>query len=366
VRFVVREYVDGESLRAALERDGPLEPVRAATIVASVLDALAALHAGGVAHGDLGPTNVVVSGDGSVRVCDAGIAAAATSGRPRDATEDLRAAAALLFELLTGRQPGPETPSMRALRPDVPRDLDAIVHRTLVGEGSEGAADIAAALRTATGEKAPGSPPDRADPDASPTSRPPRSRWFRTWVMVPLLVVVGAASAVALGLTMGRLEFGGPLGIRVQREAPSPAPSAALLPMQAVIVFDPFGDQVENDDAAPLAADGNRATAWRSENYFDGRLNKPGVGLVFDLGSIRTVTGFRLLTPAPGYRFAVAVGDSPSTLPNPLGPTYVAASDMRETVASVTGRYVFLWCTSVVPAGDGNRVVVAEFRVVGT
>jgi putative peptidoglycan lipid II flippase len=114
-----------------------------------------------------------------------------------------------------------------------------------------------------------------------------------------------------------------------------------------------------------LVRDGDPLTAWKSENYYDGRLNKPGVGMLFDLGSPQTVTGFRLQTPYPGYRFAVVVGDDVTAMIADARPTFTAAGDMRETIEPATGRYVLLWITSVVPTDDGNRAEVGEFRVVG-
>jgi putative peptidoglycan lipid II flippase len=130
----------------------------------------------------------------------------------------------------------------------------------------------------------------------------------------------------------------------------------------------PPGDGQENDDALAAAIDGNEATAWRSENYFDGTMHKAGVGLVLDLGIERTVTGFRLDTPDAGFEFRLAVGDDPSTLIGraEAGPSYVAP-DADRSLAPATGRYVLVWITSVVPIGDGsNRAEISEIRVLGS
>ena len=350
VPFVVREHVDGESLRVLLAREGPLDPGRAAAVVASTLDALAEAHAAGVLHLDLNDDDVIVSPDGSVRVCDAGIAAAVLGDATGDERTDLRDAGALLFELLTGRAPSASETSARAVRKEVPRALDALVVRALSHDGFPTAAAFASALQGAT--KAP-----------PPTDR--RS-WFRTWLAVPLLVLIVAGAAVGVGLWMGRLEVGGPLGIRIEHGKASPAPATVALRIARVSSFDPDGDGAENDGAVGYAADGVPSTVWQSEDYFDGRLNKAGVGLLFDLGARRAVTGFRLSTPSPGFHFAVAVGDDPPTLPRAVGPTFAATGDLRETIEPAMGRYVLLWFTTVVPTSDGNRVVVGEFRVFGT
>lgn len=184
-------------------------------------------------------------------------------------------------------------------------------------------------------------------------------------MLVPVALTVIAASVIGVGLRLGRLELGGPVGVRPKPE-PSLQPQSSVLQARAVSTYDPFGDGSENDGGVPLATDGDPDTAWRSENYFDGRLNKEGVGLLFDLGTSRTVTGFRLTTPAPGFRFAVLVGENPSTLAAADGPTFEATADMRERIEPAEGRYVLLWVTTVVPTGDGNRAEVGEFEVLGT
>jgi eukaryotic-like serine/threonine-protein kinase len=166
VHYLVMEYVPGESLVALLRRQGPLPPRRAAGLAAQVCAALAAAHAQGVIHRDVKPGNVLLAGDGRVRVADFGIAKAATDhagtgdgmvlgtaaylppeqaqGGPADARSDLYALGCVLYELLTGappfgsktdslpmailerqvRQP-PEPPSAR--NPLVDHGLDAVV-----------------------------------------------------------------------------------------------------------------------------------------------------------------------------------------------------------------------------------------------
>jgi len=89
------------------------------------------------------------------------------------------------------------------------------------------------------------------------------------------------------------------------------------------------------------------------------------VGMLFDLGSPQTVTGFRLQTPYPGYRFTVVVGDDPTTMVGAGSDAFTATADMRESIEPATGQYVLLWITTVVSTDDGNRAEVGEFRVVG-
>lgn len=74
--FIVSEYIRGETLKALLERTGPVGPRRAADILFQLCSALAPFHRTGRAHANLKPENVFLSEkeDGSdfVKIVDAG------------------------------------------------------------------------------------------------------------------------------------------------------------------------------------------------------------------------------------------------------------------------------------------------------
>jgi serine/threonine-protein kinase len=386
VFFVVREDVEGRSLAEALRTDGPLPVAGAVEMMRAVLEALGEAHRAGVLHLDLEPGDFVVEPDGRPRLCETGIAAAvagrngATSLRPHrsapeqaaglspDARTDVWGAGALLFELLTGAAPQEGVTSPRSIRRDVPRSVDAVVAKALAQDPAE-RHPSSEAFATALGEVATGlRPPAPAAIGAEPVATLRRASLFRTWLAVPLLVVALAVAAVLAGLSLGRLELGGPVGIRLKEEPPSPSPIPRVLSFASVRTWDPPpGDGHENDSGVELAIDGDPSTAWKSENYFDGELHKPGVGLLFDLGSSRSVTGFRLSTPFPGFGFEVLVGDDPSELARRTrGTEYLAEETLSKTLDQpVAGRYVLLWITSVVQTDDGNRAEVGEFHVLG-
>jgi eukaryotic-like serine/threonine-protein kinase len=64
--YLVMELVRGEDLRRVLQREGSLEPARAARILSAVCDAIEAAHREGVLHRDLKPENILLPAGGPV------------------------------------------------------------------------------------------------------------------------------------------------------------------------------------------------------------------------------------------------------------------------------------------------------------
>src|SRR5918997_2826533 len=71
---LVMELVDGESLSARIDRDGPLPAGQAVAVTADVAEALYHAHQQGVIHRDVKPGNVLIGRDGRPRLVDFGIA----------------------------------------------------------------------------------------------------------------------------------------------------------------------------------------------------------------------------------------------------------------------------------------------------
>jgi serine/threonine-protein kinase len=128
--FIAMEYVEGLDLRELLRRAARQRvsvPVEfSLLVIAEALRALAYAHRMGVIHRDVSPSNVLVSFDGEVKLCDFGIARAAgvadltadealqgkagymspehARGEAIDERADVFAAGILLWELLAGRR----------------------------------------------------------------------------------------------------------------------------------------------------------------------------------------------------------------------------------------------------------------------
>src|SRR4051794_22331950 len=104
--LIVMEYVEGETLRDAIER-GPLPPARAVEVLRGVAGALDHAHGEGIVHRDVKPANVLLGRDGRIKLADLGIATAVEGTRITMSGTVLGTAAYMAPEQLEGHKPGP-------------------------------------------------------------------------------------------------------------------------------------------------------------------------------------------------------------------------------------------------------------------
>lgn len=185
--YIPYEYIPGHTLRHSL-RTGELDDEGFVEAAAQVLEALAYAHASGVVHRDVKPSNVLLAEaeEVSVRLFDFGLAQLADAetltasgdvpgtlayipperlrGEGAGPAADVWAAGVLLWEALAGRHPFWQAspvemgnqiqagaPSLRTVRPDLPRALAAAVDGALAVDPARRptAAALAMALRDA-------------------------------------------------------------------------------------------------------------------------------------------------------------------------------------------------------------------------
>ena len=189
-----------------------------------------------------------------------------------------------------------------------------------------------------------------------------------------LSLVLLLAIVVAFNLGRGRT----PLGAKPEGSGPSPSPSASATPAAPITGltaddFDPQGSPPEeHPELAPLAVDGDPATAWRTMTYtqdFGPGGLKTGVGLVIDLGAVHDVSVVDLtFVGAPTSASLYVTEQAPTAVAGLSPAATVEASGTRERVTldkPVRGRYLTVWLTSLPQADGGYRGEVAEVAVRG-
>jgi serine/threonine kinase PknH len=200
----------------------------------------------------------------------------------------------------------------------------------------------------------------------------PGRRWMRLAAAVAASCLLLIAIVFAFNLGRGR----SPLGADPD-PAPDPSGTTASSDSSPItgltaIDLDPQGDPPEeNRELAPLAVDGETATAWRTVTYEQdlgpGGL-KTGVGLRLDLGSSQQVTDVDLTLVGAPSDVSLYLSDDASPGIAGLTPVASVTADEHQRVVldePSTGRYLTLWFTSLPEAEGGFRGEVADVVVRG-
>jgi len=404
--YIVFEYVEGETLKERIRRNGRLPITEAVAYAIEIARALGTAHARHIVHRDVKPQNVLIDEEGSAKVTDFGIARTLDEegltadgrvlgttdyvspeqalGRPVTGQSDLYSLGIVLYEMVTGEVPfkgenqvavamkhvREQLPDVQSKRPEVSAALASVIDTATAKRVEDRYADDAEliadledvlAIETARAGSATGEVTSVLRTLPSQTRRripfPVRHRVRAVILMLLPLVIAGGVVAWILAT-------------RTHREAPrlnqpAPSPKATQLFPCSTCAHDYNPDALsgaknQNPNLVGFAIDGNVNTAWLTDHYYTGSLQKPGVGLYVDMSRSVDAKSLVLDTSTPGYNVQIYGSTS---APDPYvfnkgagGWTLLAqvASVKRKQPITLstpkTGyRYYLVWITSLPP-----------------
>ena len=400
-QYIVFEYVDGENLKALVDRVGPLPEGEAIELALQVARALGFAHDQGLVHRDVKPQNVLLADGGGAKVTDFGIARSlgvqagltqtgtvmGTSdyiapeqarGSRVDAQSDVYSLGAVLYELLTGEVPfrgdnfvavamrhiNEPPPSVREQRPELSPCVDAVVRQAMAKEPGdrfhsmdELCAELSGCLAQLDGV---GAETIVVAPERRKRSRPPAER-PSVWPLILLL----AGLTVLAGILAALFTFTDS-GERIKKAVgggSSAGVAGKPVRLRGLTSYDPEGDNhAEHNEVVGLATDGSTGTYWTTEQYSSG-LQKSGVGLVLDAGSATKLSKLTVASDTPGFTAEIEAGSSPGGSFTPVSKSQMVGERTTFSLSGDPARYYVIWITSL---GTNHTAHVNEVTARGS
>jgi hypothetical protein len=401
--YIVFEHVRGETLKDRVRREGPLPIAEAVAYAIEIGRALQAAHERRLVHRDVKPQNVLLDEEGRAKVTDFGIALGlepeglTAAGRVIGTTDyvspeqamgqevtgqsDVYSLGIVLFEMLTGAVPfkgesgvsvamkhvREGMPDVQHRRPEVSAALAGVLERATAKElqnryrsMAEFVGDLEEVLTYETARAGEATGEATAVLSALPANVARQKRGWRRLLPWGAYILIAAAVAAGAAIVVGGNDTS-------TKSADVSGLTTIPLSESAVHDYDPPpGDGSENPEQKGLALDGDRTTAWETENYQNtsfGNL-KPGVGLYLDAGRPVVARALRIFTPKSGWAFQLYVANQvPADL---RGWTLVGSDSMDSTRKTVNldtaghrSRFYLLWITRLTqsPTGRSNAAV---------
>ncbi|WP_181801335.1 protein kinase family protein [Streptomyces shenzhenensis] len=431
--YVVHEWLPDATELTTLLAAGPLEPHDAYQMVSQIASAMAAAHREGLAHLRLNPNAVLRTSTGQWRV--RGLAVnAALRGISSDTPQrtDTEAIGALLYAALTQRWPYesdayglaglPKDVGLIApdqVRAGVHRGLSELAMRALVNDGAtasrhESACTTPEELVKAIGEMPRIRPPEpafTAPPEyqrttyqqgtygrptppgvTQPVQAPPPPLQSRTgkalkWAVSALLIAaLGLGSWQLADALMDQGDKSGDTGNSQttddgDKNSASPTPAAAIK-IQDAQEYVAEGEAQHPNDVGKTY-DGNTSTYWRTNTFVSGPKlapYKPGVGIVYDLGSTKELATGTISLRYSGDHTTVELYAADSLTPGSissmtkLGSVTTTGNTATVKVSKkVKSQFVLVWITAVPNSGAdpdayaqaGYKQAVTEVKFTG-
>ncbi|MBE8471514.1 protein kinase family protein [Streptomyces justiciae] len=414
--YVVHEWLPDATELTALLAPGPLEPHDAYQMVSQVASAMAAAHREGLAHLRLNPNAVLRTSSGQWRIRGLAVNAALrgiTSETPQ--RTDTEAIGALLYAGLTQRWPyendayglsglpkdiGLIPPDQ--VRAGVHRGLSELSMRALVNDGAtasrhESACTTPEELVKAIGEMPRIRPPEpafTAPPEyqrttyqqgtygrpaphpgvTQPLPPPPPPLQSRTgkalkWAVSALLIAALGLGSWQLADALMEQNNKSDDTNQTQTTDDNDKSGDKTKPVKTLSIagaqeYVASGDAQAPDDVQ-LTYDGKSSTYWRTKRYNEGPTlapYKPGVGIVYDLGSAQKISTASIGLRYPGDHTTVKLYATDSLSPSTgvdgmteIGTATTSGTSLTVKASkSVKTQYVLLWITAVPSApSDG-------------
>jgi serine/threonine-protein kinase len=410
--YIVLEYVEGETLKQLIRREGPLQITAALAYAIEIARALGAAHERLIVHRDVKPQNVLISSEGSAKITDFGIARTLSEvgltldgrvlgttdyvspeqalGQPVTGQSDLYSLGVVLYEMLTGAVPfsgetpvavamrhvREQLPDVQSRRPEVSAATAALVERataTDLAQRYPNAATMLADLEEALAIETSRSGQATGEVTSVLRTLPRRSRRRLPWRLrhpwrAASLALLSAIIAIALVLAARHTHRGVPSDV-----APRRGLEAIRLGQTAAHDYNPFGTGPEHPSQVSNVVDGDPNTTWSTEHYVEGTLGKkPGVGLYLDAAPGVAARAIEIQTPTPGFTAAIYATKSfreglPYGDPTPLtqrgwtqtAPARTIGASTTITLSDPGGaryRYYMIWITALPPSHETAEI----------
>ncbi len=414
--YIVLEYVEGETLKDVIRREGPLEIPQAIAYAIEIARALGAAHERMIVHRDVKPQNVLIDAEGSAKITDFGIARTLTeegltiAGRVLGTTDyvapeqalgqqvtgqsDLYSLGVVLYEMLTGEVPfraetpvavamrhvREDIPDVQLLRPEVSATTASVLDRAVAKDTSRRYPDAASmvsdleealAVEAARAGQATGEVTSviRTLPGSAQRRVPWRVRHPVGFAGALVLAIAVIAVAVALAVSTTHRGTGVPSNVHGGGGL-EPVP----LSQTAAHGYNPFGTGPEDRDLVPNVIDSNPNTSWSTEHYFGDTLKKEGgtgTGLYLDAAPGVLAKAVEVQTTTPGFALQIYAANEIAEYPygnstplaargwkGPIGQSGYVHDGERIPLeyTNKAYRYYLIWITTLPPGMESASI----------